>query len=394
MIIQKSTKLGTNSIVGIFAVLAVFGLFAACKQLTLPGTMQRFFSVTFESNGGAEVAKQTVLNGGKINEPRIINKEDYIFEGWFRDDETFEEPWDFGESVTEDITLYAKWIKWISPDESDFGSSVIHKTFNVATTSEWNSAVSAITSGDNNKNYIINVIDSFTVAGRTTNNFGNTSGIRVSIRGNGHTLYLSSNGNILRIGANQTVILRELTLRGNSNNNNLVYVRGIFIMHSGEISGNAVSASAYSSVYGSGVYVVNGGSFTMTGGKISGNSISATGNYSYAWGGGVYIATGGTFIMNGGEISGNAASASSTINSRGGGVYASGTIRISAGIIYGSDEAEGIKNTANNGAALYKGTTSGIAQYGTFSGNEWISGGNLNTTNNTIWVTNGELQTD
>jgi hypothetical protein len=65
--------------------------------------------------------------------------------------------------------------------------------------------------------------------------------------------------------------------------------------------------------------------------------------------------------------------------------------------VYGSDAAAGKANTtgnANRGAALCKGS-SGIAQYGTFSGNTWngtniIGNGTYRET--TIKVVNGVLQ--
>jgi hypothetical protein len=139
-------------------------------------------------------------------------------------------------------------------------------------------------------------------------------------------------------------------------------------MNGGEISGNTSSSS------GGGVYVSSGTFFTMNGGEISGNTAS--------YGGGVYVSS-GTFTMNGGEISGNTASYGG-----GGGVYVSGgTFRIVTGTIYGSGEADtSLRNTANDGAALYN---NGTAQRGTFNGETWNSKGDLSTTNNTIKVVNG-----
>jgi hypothetical protein len=79
----------------------------------------------------------------------------------------------------------------------------------------------------------------------------------------------------------------------------------------------------------------------------------------------------------------------------GGWVYLdSGTFRLVTGTIYGSNEADtSLKNTATDGAALFKGTN-GTAQRGTFSGTggAWVSSGDLATTNDTIRVVEGELQ--
>jgi fibronectin type 3 domain-containing protein len=149
---------------------------------------------------------------------------------------------------------------------------------------------------------------------------------------------------------------------------------GTFTMNAGEISGN-------NATYGGGVYV-DFGTFTMNGGKITGNTATDDG-------GGVYVSD-GTFIMKDGEISGNTAA------NNGGGVsiYDSssyyGTFRISGGVIYGNNAAAGLKNTAKNGAALYK-YSYATAQYGTFSGDTFYKSGDLTTTSTTIRIVNGAI---
>jgi hypothetical protein len=154
-------------------------------------------------------------------------------------------------------------------------------------------------------------------------------------------------------------------------------------MVGGKISGN--SNTDTNRLMGGGVYVFNG-TFTMLGGEISGNTANANG---YG-GGGVYVGGDSTFTMQDGKISGN------TTTNGGGGVYVDDgnttVFRIVNGIIYGSGEAEGVRNTATTGAALYKGAN-GIAEYGTFNGQEWnkTENGDLDTTNNTIKVEGGEL---
>jgi hypothetical protein len=221
----------------------------------------------------------------------------------------------------------------VSQNDADFGSGAsITNTFNVATTAEWDSALTTISGGGNDKNYIINVTADFTVAGCTTNSFGAANGVKVAIRGEGRTLTLSSNGRILQIAANQTIILGDVALKGRSfsvdNNTFLVSVSGNFIMNSGEISGNtnhSSSATTNVTARGGGVYV-NNGVFTMNGGKISDNKSYADAGSGWArsYGGGVYV-DGGTFIMNGGEISDNTARAewylsNGSANAFGGGV--------------------------------------------------------------------------
>lgn len=67
------------------------------------------YNITFESNGGTIVPAQSILENEKIEQPETPVKEEYLFEGWFKEAEC-ENIWDFEtETVTADITLYAKW---------------------------------------------------------------------------------------------------------------------------------------------------------------------------------------------------------------------------------------------------------------------------------------------
>lgn len=68
--------------------------------------------VSFETNGAGTVADQSVAPGETAAEPTEPSKTGYEFGGWFIDDVTFVEAWNFVEDlVEEDITLYAKWTK-------------------------------------------------------------------------------------------------------------------------------------------------------------------------------------------------------------------------------------------------------------------------------------------
>lgn len=66
-------------------------------------------TVTFDSNGGSDVDAQVILKGGLATEPTPPTYDDNTFVGWYTDDETFLEAYDFTAPVTADITLYAKW---------------------------------------------------------------------------------------------------------------------------------------------------------------------------------------------------------------------------------------------------------------------------------------------
>ena len=68
------------------------------------------YTVTFDANGhGTAPTQQKTTYGGKITEPAAPTAENYYFQGWFKES-TCENIWDFdSDTVTADITLYAKW---------------------------------------------------------------------------------------------------------------------------------------------------------------------------------------------------------------------------------------------------------------------------------------------
>ena len=64
--------------------------------------------VTFETNGGSSVEKIEVEVNGKVVLPANPTKENHRFEGWFTDS-ACTVAFDANTSITENITLYAKW---------------------------------------------------------------------------------------------------------------------------------------------------------------------------------------------------------------------------------------------------------------------------------------------
>ena len=66
-------------------------------------------TVTFNSNGGTEIAPKEVVSGLKIKAPSTPTKDKYLFRGWY-EDSTFSKEFDFNSTpITSDMTLYAKW---------------------------------------------------------------------------------------------------------------------------------------------------------------------------------------------------------------------------------------------------------------------------------------------
>ena len=150
-----------------------------------------------------------------------------------------------------------------------------------------------------------------------------------------------------------------------------VYVRGIFNMHDGTISGNNVSSGS-----GGGVYVSTSGTFTMDGGTISGNHARL--------GGGVYVYQNGSFNMKGGEIRNNQAANGSS--GEGGGVYVyGGTFTMDGGTISGNTAIE-------NGGGVYVNKNSFTMGDGTISGNTAnAAGGGVYMYSGSFTMTGGSI---
>ena len=70
------------------------------------------YTVSFDTNYGVpQIADQKVGKGEYAKEPVTPIRSGKQFVGWYTDNNTFLNKWNFGENaVTEDITLYAKWV--------------------------------------------------------------------------------------------------------------------------------------------------------------------------------------------------------------------------------------------------------------------------------------------
>jgi hypothetical protein len=193
----------------------------------------------------------------------------------------------------------------------------------ITNTAEWNAAISALNGKTGHYTLTINspTTQIGVPGGGSLGTTAAGSELKVTLNGNGK-LHLGGQGSIIRVGANQILIIdsENLTLQGltngvdgalHGNNNPVIYVdaNGTLELNNGKIIGNTSSGQ------GGGVYIAANGKFTMEGGEISGNTASGSG------GGGVHNR--GTFSMNSGKITGNT-SGSNAIggsNGRGGGVY-------------------------------------------------------------------------
>lgn len=97
-----------------------------------PKVETKKYAVTFNMNGaGAQIAtKQGVESGNKISAPATPTASGYAFGGWYKD-AACKTAWDFSkDTVTNNVTLYAKWVKTYSVTYAmnGHGSQVSTKT--------------------------------------------------------------------------------------------------------------------------------------------------------------------------------------------------------------------------------------------------------------------------
>lgn len=67
------------------------------------------YIVTFNSNGGTDVASQSVSSGGKVTKPADPTRTGYTFTGWYKE-AALTNVWNFdNDTINTDFTLYARW---------------------------------------------------------------------------------------------------------------------------------------------------------------------------------------------------------------------------------------------------------------------------------------------
>lgn len=98
----------TNLIIALLLVLMLGICLVACGEEDMPdGPIS--FTVTFDTQGGSEIAPITFTEGDEITLPEAPTRAGYIFDGWYIDRDllnAFVE----NQTITGNITLYAKWI--------------------------------------------------------------------------------------------------------------------------------------------------------------------------------------------------------------------------------------------------------------------------------------------
>jgi uncharacterized repeat protein (TIGR02543 family) len=305
------------------------------------------YTVDFNSQGGSPVSSQTVDHGGKATEPTAPTKTGYLFDGWYEESGCIN-AWDFDtDTVTSDVTLYAKWTidRYVSKsgNNADIGSAdypwltiqhaldsapgggTVHVadgiyTENISFPSDKvivlkseNGASSTEINGGNISSVVIisscpdgTTLDGFTITGGDGLCGG---GIYIhtcspTIQNNtiSENTALYDSGGISIIGGSPTIQYNTISENSASGSGGGIYIHTC----SPTIEYNTISGNTAAS--GGGIYMHNSSS------SIEDNTIS--GNTATRWGGGIYISGGSP----GPDILYNTISVN-TANTEGGGIY-------------------------------------------------------------------------
>jgi uncharacterized repeat protein (TIGR02543 family) len=262
----------------------------------------------------------------------------YTFDGWYLNADGMGAAWNFGtDTVTGDITLYAKWTS-VAFTVGSFAEAI--EDLKNHTIDIINDYVYTLESTEEEEHYDDN----------PTLTMGVTSPAKVTIKGNSRFVTIPIGGeSSITVGSGVTLTLMNITfteipftvaaggklilgdednaagnvvianntgtgitvngtsamskgtleikagalIMGNQDSGIVLEDNSVLTMTGGEIMNN------YAASYGCGVRI-DGGEFTMSGGTISGNNATE-------YGGGVAMMGTGTFTMNGGTISNNSA---------------------------------------------------------------------------------------
>ncbi|MDR1802457.1 MAG: hypothetical protein LBQ94_02520 [Treponema sp.] len=277
-------------------------------------------------------------------------------------------------------------------------------SWTVNNTATWIEAVNGIRSGGNNRNYTITVSGNVSIPASSESTFGSVTGTTIIIQGNG-ILSPSFNGLLLDIVNGQTVVAKDVTLRGRSDNGSNSVVRisrggsfrlegiasvtgntsssggggvsvrgGTFSMHNNStVKGNSAASYRYGGGGGGGVSV-EGGSFTMQdNASISGNTVTST----YGSGGGVYVGDNGSFtLQDNASVSDNVSNSNSSSSGGGGSggggggvAVKGGTFTMLGGVVSNNSALNDGKDGGDGGGVYISDNGSFIMHGGTISGN-------------------------
>ena len=102
----------------------------ACTKADTPDAPKKEFTITFDTQGGSEIAPITIRSGESLTLPKAPTKDGYVFDGWYLDSNCIEE-YEDSYVVSKNITLYAKWRELVAGEEFNVIFNLNYGTDNI-----------------------------------------------------------------------------------------------------------------------------------------------------------------------------------------------------------------------------------------------------------------------
>ena len=135
----KGNGNGKGAIGAIVAVLLIGCIGAGIWFFTQNGNNTNI--VSFDTNGGTAMSQRSIVENGQLQQPTPPVRNGYVFEGWYKD-AAYTQPAEFPLTITENITLYAKW----SPVQ-DGASAGVSSSSSTSSSSAASSSAAGVTGG-------------------------------------------------------------------------------------------------------------------------------------------------------------------------------------------------------------------------------------------------------
>ena len=316
------------------------------------------YTVTFDSQGGSAVVSQTVEQDAKVTEPTVPTKTDYAFGGWYKESGCTN-AWNFDtDTVTANVTLYAKWTTSVHNITQDTYYTAIQ------------AALDAANSGDT-----IEVADGTYTE---TIRFDSTKIIILrSVNGPSSTTIIGDDNSGTVICTNDSpdgTTLDGFTIAHDTSDSG----RGISVNESGNLSINNCNIYHNNNdiniaTWGGGIG--NSGTLTITSSIIDNNSAGS--------GGGIVNYSLGTLSITGSTIKNNSA------NFNGGGIYNEGIVTITESSIY--DNSASILSSGYSGGGIYNKDGTMTITGNTITNNSADRGGAIEIYGGTTTIGGGDV---
>jgi len=248
------------------------------------------YNVTFDSNGGTSVGAIVVDENGLIVKPEDPTRENYMFAGWYYNDELY----DFSKPVTGDIKLEARWIELtedvsgVELDQTELTLGVGKKAKLIAKimpenakdkSVTWSSSDSDVVSVDSEGNITAKKAGTATIT-VTTKDGGYKADVKVTVSKDAVSVTgVSLNKTSLSLKVNESATLTTTIKPSNATNKNVTWSSSnpdiVSVSASGKVTAKSAGTATITVTTKDGSYKATC-KVTVTSVKVTGVSLNKT----------------------------------------------------------------------------------------------------------------------